>query len=79
MYDLYKADNVNAIGFLSYKKNFLEQFNLKTKPPKKDTCNKCDTFKTKIDSLLEGDEKNLITLERDKPLRQVGEARETYI
>ena len=36
MYDLYKADNANSVGFSSYKKFFLEQFNLKTKPPKKE-------------------------------------------
>ena len=34
MYDLYKADNAYAVGFSSYKKFFLEQFNLKAKPPK---------------------------------------------
>ena len=76
MYDLYKADNANAVGFSLKKKIFLEQFNLKTKPYKKDTCHKCDTFKTKIDNLLEGDEKNLIILERDKHQRQAREARE---
>ena len=59
-----------------YKKTFLEQFNLKTKPPKKDTCHKYDIFKTKIDSLLEGDEQNLIILERDKHQRQAEEARD---
>ena len=66
MYDIYKANTANAIGFSTYKKIFLEQFNLKTKPTKKDTCHKCDTFKTKIDSLLECDETNLIILEKDK-------------
>ena len=35
MYDLYKADNANAVGFSLYKKIFLEEFNLKTKPPQK--------------------------------------------
>ena len=76
MYDLYKTDNANAVGFSSYKKVFLEQFILKPKPPKKDTCHKCDTFKTRIDSLLECDEKNLIILERDKYQRQAVESRE---
>ena len=35
-----------------------------------DSVGSCDSFKTKIDSLLEGDEKNLVILEREKHQRQ---------
>ena len=71
MYDLYKADNANAAEI------FLEEFNLKTKPPPPQKKKKKKRhLKQKIYSLLGGDEKNLIILEKDKHQRQAEEARE---
>ncbi|CAH0560827.1 unnamed protein product [Brassicogethes aeneus] len=48
---------------------------LQKKNPKKDTCNKCDAFSTKMESLPEGDEKVRIENEKNLHLEQAETAR----
>lgn len=49
MYTLFNEEETNEkIGFSTYKAIFYENFNLRRKPPIKDTCNLCDSFNIKI-------------------------------
>lgn len=48
MFDLYKIEHKNSVCFSSYKRIFYDNFNLRFKKPTKDTCLRCDTFKTKL-------------------------------
>ena len=63
MYDLYKAfcNNSKSVSLATYKSTFYTKFDLKFKPPKKDTCVTCDTFKVKILSALDHEKENLQT------------------
>lgn len=75
MYKLYKTENSVPVSFSSYKRIFLNDFNLKLKKPKKDTCNKCDTFSAKIGNLLEGEEKTQVQNEHNLHLEEAKTAR----
>lgn len=44
MYELYKTSHEEAISFSSYQRIFYNNFNLRFKAPKKDTCQRCDRF-----------------------------------
>lgn len=44
MYELYQISHQDLIGFSSYKRIFYDNFNLRFKSPKKDTCQRCDRF-----------------------------------
>lgn len=44
MYKLYKSSDDNAVSLSSYKRIFYDNFNLRFKSPKKDTCQRCDRF-----------------------------------
>lgn len=46
------------------------------KQPKKDTCNKCDTFAIKIKNLPEGEEKDRVSLEHSIHLAEAEKARD---
>lgn len=48
MFELYKCDHENPVSKSFYKKTFYQQFNLRFKVPKKDTCYKCDVYMVKI-------------------------------
>lgn len=48
MYRLYKKKHPNSVSKSYYKRVFYEDFNLKFKTPKKDTCKKCDIYLAKI-------------------------------
>lgn len=52
MYRLYKRkyESENPVGNSTYKKIFYQDFNLRFKVPKKDTCLKCDVYIAKIKS-----------------------------
>lgn len=47
MYRLYVVEHENAVSESFYKKIFYSKFNLRFKVPKKDTCLKCDVYKSK--------------------------------
>lgn len=42
--------NIDAVSFSTYRRIFLNQFNLKFISLKKDTCNTCDSFAARIQS-----------------------------
>lgn len=44
MYELYTEKRENSVSFSSYKRIFYDNFNLRFKAPKKDTCQRCDRF-----------------------------------
>lgn len=44
MYELYKETHENPVSLSSYNRIFLDNFNLRFKTLKKDTCSKCDYF-----------------------------------
>lgn len=48
IFDLYKKKHEDSVSFSSYKRIFYDDFNLRFKKPKKDTCLRCDIFKTKL-------------------------------
>lgn len=75
MYKLYKIANLKPVSFSSYKKIFLTKFNLRQKKPKKDTCNKCDTFSAKIKGLTNEEEKIKVQSEHDLHLQEAETAR----
>lgn len=77
MFRLYKEDNPNSklVSFSTYRKIFLTEFNLRTKQPKKDTCNKCDTFSAKIVNAT-AEETETLKLNHDKHLEDAKLARD---
>lgn len=50
MYQLYKIKFQNPVSQSFYKRVFYEDFNLRFRAPKKDTCKKCDSFAAKMTS-----------------------------
>nr|CAH7749983.1 unnamed protein product [Callosobruchus chinensis] len=48
------------VSFSFYKTTFYTHFNLRFKPPSKDTCNKCDQLKAQIESTMDGEGKESI-------------------
>lgn len=76
MYKLYKTDIQDTpVSFSTYKKIFYSEFNLKTKPLQKDTCNKCDTFKIKAQNADTEEERLKWKTEHDAHLLQAEVAR----
>lgn len=76
IYKLYKEENANnSISLSAYRKIFLTEFNLRTKSPKKDTCNKCDFYHTKIQNARNDEGKQLASSEHDIHLKEAEVAR----
>lgn len=44
MYELYESSHEQPISFSAYQRIFYDNFNLRFKAPKKDTCQRCDRF-----------------------------------
>jgi hypothetical protein len=89
MYRMYKEDcdeqQKKPVGETKYRKVFHDDFNLKFKEPKKDTCSKCDSYAVQIAALqlmktAEGEEKlKQLQEERDRHLAFAGRAREQLV
>lgn len=62
MYELYKTSHEEPISFSSYQRIFYNNFNLRFKAPKKDTCQRCDRFVVQK-SVAAGEK--LLQLQRD--------------
>lgn len=65
LYEMYVKEYQQPVSITKYKQIFYSKFNLRTKTLKKDTCNKCDSFKMKIDN-EKNDEKKRELIEQHK-------------
>jgi len=89
MYRMYMDDchqqGKPPVSESKYRKVFYNDFNLKFKEPKKDTCSKCDSFAVQLAALqqelsAEGEEKRKrLQEERDRHLAFAGRAREQLV
>lgn len=75
MHKLYQEEHDNSVSLTAYRNVFLTEFNLKTKLPKKDTCNRCDRYDAKIKSVDE-ETKKTITSEHKQHLLEAEIARQ---
>lgn len=48
IFELFKVDHMNLVSFSYYRRIFYENFNLRFKVPKKDTCLQCDKYQVKL-------------------------------
>lgn len=76
MYKKYKADAENPVSFVSYRRIFFSEFNLKFKPLKKDTCNTCDTFKAHIINTSDAEQKEKLIAEHELHIKKWQDARQ---
>lgn len=67
---------IDAVSFSTYRRIFLDNFNLKFKSLKKDTCSTCDSFAAKIQSTKNGLDKEVLEQEHNKHIDLWREARE---
>ena len=74
MYNLYKQESKFPVSFSKYKDIFLTCFNLKRKPLKKDTCNRCDKLEV-LKTTGNNEEQNKYKLEKERHLSEADEAR----
>lgn len=79
MYNLYKEKcnelNKASVNEWTYRKVFNNDFNLHFYHPRKDTCQKCDFFKSKVNATTNEEEKCLITQDHDLHLEKAEKAR----
>nr|CAH7737891.1 unnamed protein product [Callosobruchus chinensis] len=76
MYELYHLEEGNPkVSFSFYKTTFYTHFNLRFKPPSKDTCNKCDQLKAQIESTMDGEGKESIKAVHEEHLLKAKLAR----
>lgn len=75
MYRKYNEEIENAVSFQTYRRIFLTKFNLKFKKLKKDTCNTCDTYQSKIHNALTANEKEKLKEDHENHIKNWQEAR----
>ncbi|XP_050504305.1 uncharacterized protein LOC126883102 [Diabrotica virgifera virgifera] len=75
MYELYLEENNPKVSFQSYQNIFCMHFNLKRKPPIKDTCNSCDMYFAKIKNTQDENEKKTLNELHDNHLKKAEDAR----
>ncbi|XP_050509244.1 uncharacterized protein LOC126886381 [Diabrotica virgifera virgifera] len=75
MYELYLEENNPKVSFQSYQNIFYMHFNLKRKPPIKDTCNSCDMYSAKIKNTQDENEKKTLNELHDNHLKKAEDAR----
>lgn len=76
MYELYLQDENNPkVSFTFYKKIFYTHFNLRRKPPIKDTCNKCDALSTKLNNVFDEETKEQLRSAHEEHLANAKIAR----
>lgn len=63
MYELYITEDNPKVSFQFYKNIFYRHFNLRRKPPIKDTCNKCDMYSSQIKNV--NDENQQLILKKE--------------
>lgn len=75
MYELYIADKHPKVSFQFYKNIFYKHFNLKRKPPIKDTCNRCDMYSSQIKNAHDEKQQLVLKEEHDQHLEKAQLAR----
>lgn len=53
MYELYTEEGNPKVSFSFFKAIFYKHFNLRRKPPIKDTCNKCDLLSAQVKNIID--------------------------
>lgn len=76
MYRMYKGEAMKPVSFVSYKRIFYSEFNLKFKSLKKDTCNTCDTYQAKIKCSPNEEQTSSLREEHNKHIHIWQEARQ---
>ncbi|CAG9825752.1 unnamed protein product [Phaedon cochleariae] len=76
MYELYIADNHPKVSFQFFKNIFYKHFNLKRKPPIKDTCNKCDMYSSQVKNAQDENQQLVLKQQHDVHLERAQLARE---
>lgn len=66
----------HPVSFPTYRAIFLSEFNLKFKKLKKDTCNTCDTYQSKIQNALTSEEKEKHREDHDNHIKYAEGARD---
>nr|CAH7753316.1 unnamed protein product [Callosobruchus chinensis] len=75
MYELYIEENNPKVSFQFFKNIFYTNFNLRRKPPIKDTCNKCDMYSAQLKNLQNGSQIQVLNDEHDHHLESAQLAR----
>lgn len=77
MYELYYLeDNNPKVSFQFYKNIFYKRFNLRRKPPIKDTCNKCDMYSSQVKNALDDNQQLQLKEQHDRHLENAKLARD---
>ncbi|CAK1590203.1 unnamed protein product [Parnassius mnemosyne] len=81
IHEIYKDELKTVYGTLkrpvsinTFKRIFYSNFNLRCKPLKKDTCNKCDSLRNKIKN-CSSEEKTILVAEKEEHLKRAEELR----
>ncbi|CAG9771476.1 unnamed protein product [Ceutorhynchus assimilis] len=74
MYEMYTRECQQPVSITKYKQIFYSKFNLRTKELKKDTCNKCDSLKMKIENEKNDEKKRELTEQHKQHLDEAENA-----